>query len=539
MMRQISLGALAAVLFMAVATGVAVAEEGAAPLPSGADESIGADVAYYQRFEVPEAGIAVSFPPDWRVDIELERGELALDDPEAPGIEYWMVLYGEGPDGAWCDIARYLYQPAPLADQAEDLAATFREERGEDAQVSVTPVELAVGDAVRVQVDDPSEDDATSMLLFDSSSDRYYLSCRTGSLEDDAPATIARTLAWTSADQTSPAPDAIPGATPVATDEPVAPTPGPSAVATSIIVDELERIEVVEADTAVALPRGWDVAVEMTREVYQRSSDDGAAAHVTYWDVLTAESGTGDWCGLYRYDDVPMSLDEHAAELAARFEAGLGDDSTVSATLAPIGEVIGHQIDLSSTMTLEVARTYLFEVGGIRYDLTCASQRGDTSLWPAIAASVELLARAPAEPSPPGDDGEPDIPPEAVSWHSVEDYCTVVAVRDTSAADSLEASLMRADCSSAVWIQYPDGRFEERIRCALSDEPVDPPDRQGAPPTEVVHVHGGACEWTSDYWAVTDGSEIWASSYELAVTPEGEVSASAWFEPELLDCPEE
>jgi hypothetical protein len=43
----------------------------------------------------------------------------------------------------------------------------------------------------------------------------------------------------------------------------------------------------------------------------------------------------------------------------------------------------------------------------------------------------------------------------------------------------------------------------------------------------------------SDFWTVTDGSEIWATSYELTVTPDGHVQGTSTYSAELLECTED
>ena len=56
-------------------------------------------------------------------------------------------------------------------------------------------------------------------------------------------------------------------------------------------------------------------------------------------------------------------------------------------------------------------------------------------------------------------------------------------------------------------------------------------------PTEEVSLFGGRCEWTSDYWTVTDGSEVYARSWHITVTAEGQVIGVSRYGPELLECP--
>ena len=95
---------------------------------------------------------------------------------------------------------------------------------------------------------------------------------------------------------------------------------------------------------------------------------------------------------------------------------------------------------------------------------------------------------------------------------------------------------MRAWCDRALWIEYADGTYEERIACTLTDDPVEPPEAQGVPPSETLVLSGGACEWISEYWYLTDESEIWASGWTLMVHPDGEVLGLSRYDTEAIDC---
>jgi len=95
---------------------------------------------------------------------------------------------------------------------------------------------------------------------------------------------------------------------------------------------------------------------------------------------------------------------------------------------------------------------------------------------------------------------------------------------------------MSAWCDQAFWIELDDGTFEERLECRLTNDPVEPIESQGAPPTETVTTSGGACEWTSEFWMVHDGSEVWASSWSVTVEPDGQVSGTSTYEVESLEC---
>jgi hypothetical protein len=116
----------------------------------------------------------------------------------------------------------------------------------------------------------------------------------------------------------------------------------------------------------------------------------------------------------------------------------------------------------------------------------------------------------------------------------ITDVDTVVAVRMDD--DFPLASLMRARCEFAQFVQRPGGSGVENLHCELSDEPVMIPAFQGAPPSSAFTLAGGACVWTSDYWFARDGSLVMASSFHLVVTPSGRVNVTAFYPSAPLDC---
>jgi hypothetical protein len=116
----------------------------------------------------------------------------------------------------------------------------------------------------------------------------------------------------------------------------------------------------------------------------------------------------------------------------------------------------------------------------------------------------------------------------------IENVDTVLAVRFE--ADFPIASLMRASCDWAHFVQRPDGSGIETLQCHISIEPVMIPEFQGETP-EVAFVHdGGPCLWTSDYWLASDGSTVMASAFAYVVTPSGHVSITAHYPAEPLAC---
>ena len=116
----------------------------------------------------------------------------------------------------------------------------------------------------------------------------------------------------------------------------------------------------------------------------------------------------------------------------------------------------------------------------------------------------------------------------------IEDIDTVLAVRFGD--DFPVASLMRATCDWAQFVQRPDGSGVEKLHCQLSSEPVMIPEFQGSPP-ETAFTHGsGPCLWTSDYWFAKDESIVMAESVSYVVTPSGRINITAEYPAEPLVC---
>ena len=66
------------------------------------DEAAGAP----ERVEIPEAGVGVSLPADWSVDIEMREREdwgLVVEDEDEP-LAFWNVFYACSGARPWCDL---------------------------------------------------------------------------------------------------------------------------------------------------------------------------------------------------------------------------------------------------------------------------------------------------------------------------------------------------------------------------------------------------------------------------------------------------
>jgi hypothetical protein len=127
--------------------------------------------------------------------------------------------------------------------------------------------------------------------------------------------------------------------------------------------------------------------------------------------------------------------------------------------------------------------------------------------------------------------------PVAAKGASVERLAnipTVLAVR--MEADFPIASLMRANCTSLIRVERPDGSATEIQDCQLSDEPVMIPAFQGVPPKTAFLLEDGPCVWHSDYWFAVAGLDVMAERVRLTVTPSGHVHATSEYPAVPLAC---
>ena len=111
---------------------------------------------------------------------------------------------------------------------------------------------------------------------------------------------------------------------------------------------------------------------------------------------------------------------------------------------------------------------------------------------------------------------------------------TVLAVRMDD--DFPIASLMRANCSSLIRIERPDGSSIEIQNCQLSDSPVMIPEFQGVAPARAFVHASGPCAWHSDYWFYAAGVDVLAESVDYTVTPSGHVHARSEYPAVPLIC---
>ncbi len=360
---------------------------------------------------------------------------------------------------------------------------------GTDSAVELSATEIGTNPAYQLDISKAGQLQAFRSYLWDSGSMRYQLDCASSLGPNSAWPTMAASIV---------------------------PLGGTS---------ELQRVGLPEAGIALSLPAGWAVVPqkEALSTWFPPPYDD--LGEVTLWRLLQSSDDADAWCNVYAYEQMPMSLGEHAAWFELMVSSNADYPATVSTE--PVSLASGDAVRLVETYEAgEVHVIHLFDVDGTRTYLVCGAATLPPDAWMSVAQTIEPLAGDAADDTPP------DVPEDTVAWDEVAQFWAQVPVLDPE----VDASLMSAWCEQALWIEYADGTFDERLSCQLTDDPVDPPEWQAAWPTEAVSLAGGACEWTSDFWQTYDGSEVWASSWSVEITPDGSVSASSKYAAELLDC---
>jgi hypothetical protein len=126
--------------------------------------------------------------------------------------------------------------------------------------------------------------------------------------------------------------------------------------------------------------------------------------------------------------------------------------------------------------------------------------------------------------------GLPAIALGAGQAEVVQDFASSIRFTDPTTGEPVHGLV---DCQVLVRVEAEDGSATEWQACTISqDQPMGPLTAPATPVTET----SGECIWTSDYWAVTDGSEVGASSVELTVTPTGRAYMWTTYPAVPLDC---
>ena len=162
------------------------------------------------RVDVPEAGITVTFPVDWTVDIVNEPSSIpAAPDRTSTTLETWRVLDASAPDGRSERCGVDLFGPDKLT--ADGFVGRFQDWIRDPwvDSVEVSTVNLPSGDSVRVQVAGKTSDASTFSLvehhmdsyLLDSGDGTFVLSCHGEDPPDDDWLSIAENFEFLSAEE--------------------------------------------------------------------------------------------------------------------------------------------------------------------------------------------------------------------------------------------------------------------------------------------------------------------------------------------------
>ena len=195
------------IVTLAVVAGVAIV----ASLPAAAEEgSPSGEPAAAARTEVPEAAVALAFPADWAVDIEMRPGEdwgLSERYDDAAPLRFWNVLYASPGGRPWCDVTWYPEHPMTLAEQAIEYELLMTPTLSEvERTIEVMPTQLPAGDAFRFVIYNGPTDDFGTVYLLESEVGRYFLQCVSDERADDDWLSIASSIEWLAVPEVSPEP---------------------------------------------------------------------------------------------------------------------------------------------------------------------------------------------------------------------------------------------------------------------------------------------------------------------------------------------
>ena len=134
-----------------------------------------------QRLEVPEAGVALSLPTAWNVDIEMrERLDFGLYDEGLAddAVAYWSVIYASDGGRPWCDLTWYPAHPLTLPEHAQRYEALMTPAVAEvQRPIEVDEVTLPAGESHRLVIYNEPTDDHTTVYVLAAGEEHYILQC--------------------------------------------------------------------------------------------------------------------------------------------------------------------------------------------------------------------------------------------------------------------------------------------------------------------------------------------------------------------------
>ena len=132
-----------------------------------------------QRVELPEIGLAATFPGDWKVMTPMSPRESWFDvsaEDETP-VYAWAGIFAIGDAGRWCGIDRFEDFPWTFAEHATWLeqwhvsASLYGRSGGYEA------IELPAGPAWRIDVNDEIKERTSTLYLLKHGADHVLLTC--------------------------------------------------------------------------------------------------------------------------------------------------------------------------------------------------------------------------------------------------------------------------------------------------------------------------------------------------------------------------
>jgi len=147
-----------------------------------------------ERVEVPEAGIAVSFPSDFVIEVDPWSYEMTLPPDGTRATPVTAILSASGPDGPDCALEMFEENPLSLAEYVAWVEQINREDPEFEGTIGHGAVSLPLGDGLRIDGDHQSGGLWTTIYLVDHGGTRYQLYCLDDARADDDYLSIAETI---------------------------------------------------------------------------------------------------------------------------------------------------------------------------------------------------------------------------------------------------------------------------------------------------------------------------------------------------------
>ncbi len=152
------------------------------------------------RVAVPEAGVALIFPADWSIDVEMRAREdwgLSERYEDAAPLTFWNVLYASAAGRPWCDLTWYPQHPMTLAEHAVEYEALMTPSLSDvQRSIEVSSVELPAGEAYRFDIYNAPTESYSATYLLGSGASRYILECMADTRDETDWLSVAETIEW-------------------------------------------------------------------------------------------------------------------------------------------------------------------------------------------------------------------------------------------------------------------------------------------------------------------------------------------------------